>query len=580
MDLSNLIKTPLSDNSADGRPLHIAFGTTEVLPFSKTGGLADVAASLPKALANRGHRVAIITPLYKHIDTDEHQMAQRLTVLEVPRKAKSQKKIEVGVWERRLSKGVDVYFLDCDAYFDRDGLYGYDGDAFQDNAERFSFFSRALVEFCNQMSTPIDVLHVNDWHTALAPVYLDYYYKDDVNVATVLTLHNVAYQGRFAADDFDATGLPKGTFLSESELLDGDDLVFLKGGIKHADVVTTVSPTHAKEITTEEGGFGLDKELVARGDALKGILNGADYSIWSPETDRYIAIRYGVETLNGKRRNKADLQHNLGLPVRPTLPLLGFVGRLTEQKGLDILVPALRQLLKGMETERTGFQVVLMGEGEEKYQRSLAKLQEDFPTRVVFREGYDEALAHSVIAGSDVLLVPSRFEPCGLTQIYAMKYGTVPIVHATGGLADTVKDASHDDGTGFVIDKLTKAEVVNAIDRATQKYSNHRQWRPLVVKAMEADFSWARSAHTYEELYYDALEARGLPSGRPEPGAEEEAVEAPAPKKAAKAAKAKKAAPKEAAKKAAEDEAPAEEDAPKKKSRSRRRSAKTEKTDA
>jgi starch synthase len=517
VDLTKLIKTRATDFSSKGRPLHIAFGTTEVLPFSKTGGLADVAASLPKALANRGHRVAIITPLYKHIDTDEHQMAQRLTVLEVPRKAKSQKKIEVNVWEKRLAQGVDVYFLECDEYFDRDGLYGYDDNDFEDNAQRFAFFSRALVEFCLQMSTPVDVLHLNDWHTALAPVYRNYYYDDELAVPTVLTLHNIAFQGRFPVDDFDATGLPKGTFLDDKELKDGDDIVFLKAGIKHADAVTTVSPTHAEEIRSEEGGFGLDAELRERGDNLRGILNGADYSIWSPETDQYIPIRYDLETLNGKRRDKADLQHSLGLPVRPTLALLGFVGRLTEQKGLDVLIPALRKLLRDLESEREGFQVVIMGEGEQRFQKALEKLQTEFPTRVAFREGYNEELAHKVIAGSDILLVPSRFEPCGLTQIYAMKYGTLPVVHATGGLVDTVKDAEADNGTGFVFDKLTKAQVAKAITRATDKYKHHRQWRPLIMKAMEADFSWARSAAEYEELYYETLEAKGLPTGIPDP---------------------------------------------------------------
>ncbi len=566
MDLKKLIKTRSSDFSAKGRPLHIAFGTTEVLPFSKTGGLADVAASLPKALAERTHRVAIVTPLYKHIDPDDHQMARRLTTLEVPRKAKSQRKVEVNVWEKRLAQGVDIYFLECDEYFDRDGLYGYDGDDFGDNAERFSFFSRALVEFCLQMSTPVDVLHLNDWHTALAPVYQKYYYEAELNIPTVLTLHNVAFQGRFSEDDFDATGLPKGTFLTEKEFKDGDDIVFLKAGIKHADVVTTVSPTHAEEIKTPDGGFGLDELLSSRGDSLRGILNGADYTIWSPERDQYIPIRYNVDTLNGKRRDKADLQHSLGLPVRPTLALLGFVGRLTEQKGLDVLIPALRKLLKGFESERVGFQVVLMGEGDDNYERSLKKLAADFPTRVAFQPGYDEELAHKVIAGSDILLVPSRFEPCGLTQIYAMKYGTVPVVHATGGLADTVSDAERDDGTGFVFDKLTKAEVEKTIARATEKYTHHRQWRPLMVKAMNADFSWARSAAEYEDLYYGALEARGLPTGIPAPVAEEPVAEEPA---------AKEEKPKKNAKKEAKDD-----DAPKKakssgRSRSRgRKSAK------
>lgn len=511
-DLKKLIRTKNVSDEAQGRRLNILFATAEVAPFSKTGGLADVAASLPKALARRGHRVSILTPLYRHIDPVKQRFSRRLTTLEVPRKAKSQRKIEATVWETRLAAGVNVFFVDCPEYFEREGLYGYDSGDFEDNAERYAFFSRAAVEFARQFTVPVDVLHCQDWHSALAPVYHDYYYRDDLaQVATLLTLHNVAYQGTFDEAQFDATGLPKGTFASESELFHDGKMNFLKGGILHADKVTTVSPTYADELTEDGGGFGLGDVLRERGDDLVGILNGADYGIWSPETDLHIAVNYDREELNGKRRNKAELQHRMGLPVRPVLPLVSFVGRLTEQKGLDILIPALRRELEGMDDERSGFQMLLLGDGEAKYQEAITKLAEDFPRRVAARVGYDDELAHHFFAGSDVLVVPSHFEPCGLTQIYAMRYGTVPVVHAVGGLADTVTDIDDDPkGTGFVFDEYTTDDLADALARATERYRHHRQWRPLMVRAMEADFSWERSALRYEDLYREAVaNARG-----------------------------------------------------------------------
>lgn len=507
MDLTKLIKTKADDALDPSRRLHVLFASSEIAPYSKTGGLGDVAASLPKALAQRGHQVNIITPLYGHLDPDQLQLARRLQTITVPRKSKSQKPVEATIWEGRVANGVRIFFIQCDEYFGRPGLYGYDGDTFEDNAQRFAFFARAVVEFALQTSVPVDVIHCNDWHTALTPVYLQQYYKKELpHVGTVLTLHNAAYQGKFAGKQFDDTGLPRASLFTDSALAHDGDVNFLKGGVVFSDFVTAVSPTYATELRTSAGGFGLHELFEKRGDAMTGILNGADYSVWSPDRDHHLAVRYDVDRLNGKRRNKAELQHEFGLPVRPVLPLIGFVGRLTEQKGLDLLVPTVRKLLKAAKGERDGFQIVFLGEGDKKYQQALDKLKSEFPDRVGVQLGYDEASAHRILAGSDILVVPSQYEPCGLTQIYAMKYGTIPVVHATGGLADTVRDADQEDGTGFVFDKYTKAALERAMERATTLYRAHRKWRPLMVQAMAADFSWSRSALQYEELY---LKARG-----------------------------------------------------------------------
>ncbi len=511
MDISQLIKTKRDGNQAASRPLHILFATSEVAPFSKTGGLGDVAASLPAALAARGHHVNIITPLYGHIDPEEYHLSKRLRVVEVPRKGLRQNKLTTTIWEGHLRGGVRVFFVENEEFFGRDGLYGYDGDAFEDNAARFSFFSRAIIEFVLANDVPVDIIHCNDWHTALAPVYAAHYYEDDfLDRAFIFTIHNLAHQGVFGDAQFDDTGLPRGKFFTGGDLRgeNGEGINFLRAGLLYSDHVTTVSPTHASEIQTETGSFGLTETLRGCQDILSGILNGADYSVWSPSVDHKIELRYDVDSLNNKRRNKAALQHRFHLPGRPTLPLLGFIGRLAEQKGLEILIPALRKLLKQFESEREGFQVVFLGEGDKSYERRLQALQRDFPKRVSVHVGYEEEIAHQIQAGTDLLLVPSKFEPCGLTQIYALRYGTLPLVHATGGLADTVVDA--DDarstkGTGFTFESFDEESLIAAIERATSSYKNYRRWRPLMINAMAQDFSWNESAKSYEEIYIDTL---------------------------------------------------------------------------
>lgn len=509
MDLTKLIRTR-RDADASANRLHILFAASEVAPFSKTGGLADVASSLPRALAHQGHHVSIITPRYAHIDPQAMRFGRRIAPLEVPRQGLNRSKLDAVVWEGRLGQSVRAFFVDAPEYFDRDGIYGSYDEGFADNAERFAFFSRAVVEFARTARVPFDAIHCNDWHTALAPVYARHYYAEEfAECPFVLTLHNVAYQGAFGDEAFAATGLPKSKFYKSAELRHGDGINLLKGGLIHSDLLTTVSPTYAQEIQGEQESRGLGEVLRARAEDLEGVLNGADYAVWSPDVDTYIPVRYTTETLNGKRQDKAELQHRCGLPVRPTLPLLGFVGRLTEQKGLDLLIPSLRQLLSSFESERDGFQVVCLGEGQTVWKEALAALAEEFPTRVAVFLEYHEEAAHLIQAGADILLVPSRFEPCGLTQLYAMRYGTLPLVHATGGLADTVLDTDeHEHGTGFVFHEWSTDALVATIERATARYRQYRQWRPMMVHAMTRDHSWEDSARRYAELYQRARARR------------------------------------------------------------------------
>ncbi|AWV89083.1 glycogen synthase GlgA [Bradymonas sediminis] len=568
MELAQLIRTKHSEKPSAAETLDILFASSEVAPYSKTGGLADVAASLPKALNAMGHRVSIITPLYKHLDPEALHLSRRLQPLQVPRLGKLRKKVEATIWEGRTEGGVRIFFIQQDDFFGQnDNLYGYGDGDLQSNPARFAFFSRAIVEFSMQYSVPVDVIHCNDWHTALAPIFREHYYAEEMkDTACVLTIHNLAFQGRFDGEAMPETGLPK-KYYAASEMRVDDAINYLKGGIKYASQVTTVSPTYAEEIQSDEGGFGLGEALRDASAKLTGILNGADYSVWSPSVDHYIDVQYDSDDLHGKRKNKAALQAHFGLPDRPTLPLLAMVGRLTEQKGLDLLLPALETLLDGFEHEKDSFQVVFLGEGEQKYADEITRLVEKFPRHIAAHLGYSEELAHKFQAAADILLIPSRFEPCGLTQLYAMRYGTLPLVHATGGLKDTVIDPKRDKktgdiiegSTGFAFEKFDVDTLRETIARATTRYRNHRQWRPVIQNAMERDFSWGNSASQYVDIYKKAL-------GRPvEVKAAEKTEEKKAsPKKKSAAKKTSKKSSSKKSTKKADSKATAKTDSAKK----------------
>ena len=503
MDLKQLIRTRRPPYSELNAPAHVLFASSEVAPFSKTGGLGDVAAALPKALAQQGHHVSVLTPFYKGVRDQNLHLSRRLRPLVIPTLGLNRGKKEAIIWEGRDDSGVRLFFVDVEGYFERDDLYGYDADKQDQAIKRFALFSRAIVEFARWAPATFDAIHCNDWHTALAPLYASHYYDGEFeDTSFIFTIHNLAYQGRFDSSLYKTTGLPMKYWKDQTMSEDGE-INFLKAGVLMSDQVTTVSPTYAKEIQQPGNGFGLSEALKSRAQDLDGVLNGVDYNIWSPDHDEAIEVPYTVDTLNGKRRNKAALQHRFELPIRPMVPLLGFVGRLTQQKGLDILIPALDELLGTFTNEREGFQAVFLGTGETTYREQLEALAKKYPKRVSVVIGYKEDLAHQIQAGSDILLVPSRFEPCGLTQIYAMRYGTLPLVHATGGLADTVvnSDDEHEISTGFVFNEYDKDQLKATITKATKQFKHYRTWRPLMVNAMSQDFSWEASAKHYVRLY-------------------------------------------------------------------------------
>jgi len=474
--------------------MHVVMASSEVVPYAKTGGLADVVGALPRALRRLGLEVSIVMPAYRSITRERFGIRPTGWTLAVP---VSHQTITAGVVRGDLD-GVPVYFIEADRYFARAGLYGTaDGD-YLDNAERFAFFGRAVLALMPRLGTP-DVLHCHDWQTALAPVFLHAdarRYPELASLRTVLTVHNLGYQGLFWHFDWHLLNLDWRYFTPDWLEFYGK-INYLKGGLVCADALTTVSPTYAAEIQNPEFGCGLEGVLVARRAVLTGILNGVDYDEWSPEHDQYIAARYTVEDPAGKAACKADLQAAFQLPQEPTTPLIGIVSRLADQKGFDLIAEVAPQLL------RKRLQVVVLGSGDATYQELLTGLAQRFKAHLAIRVAFDNALAHKIEAGSDMFLMPSRYEPCGLNQIYSLRYGTIPVVRATGGLQDSIVDvdehAGH--GTGFKFAAYTGSALLGCVDRALATYRRPQMWKALMQNAMRQDFSWDRSAETYTALY-------------------------------------------------------------------------------
>jgi len=473
--------------------LHVAFVTPEMTPFMKTGGLADVSSALPKALVRLGHRVSVVMPRYGRIALPPGEL---LGALRVPLGRGHE---TAGLYRARTEAGVDVVFVDHPPFFDRPVPYG----EYPDNQLRFAFLARAALEFFRTRGERPSVFHAHDWQTGLVPVLLKSIYATDPvlqRMASVFTIHNVAYQGQFAADAIDALGLP--WILGTSEALGYfGGVSYLKGGVLFAELVNTVSPTYALEIQGSEHGMGFESVIHSRSRDVVGILNGVDYDEWDPRVDRHISRHYSARDVTaGKAAAKKELLAAYSLPDGD-LPLVGVISRLVWQKGFDIVADAWWDFL------RRPLRMVVLGTGEDAVQAGLAALAARDPARFAVRFAYDEALAHRVMAGSDVFLMPSRSEPCGLTQMYAMRYGTVPIVRATGGLADTVEpfDASIDSGTGFRFDTPDGTGLMWAVDQALAAKSNARAWSRLQARGMAKDFSWDRSAREYVDLYRRAM---------------------------------------------------------------------------
>jgi starch synthase len=498
-------------------PMDILFVATELWPYVKVGGLADVTASLTKALRGLGHKVTIVLPRFPELEASGLLLARRLTPLKLALDKTSGKTVDVTVYDGRLASQVDLVLIDAPAdgksgksLFDRAGVYGERGEDYPDNAQRFALLSRAAAEIAKQRAetrTPFDVVHCHDWPTALVPAYLRMLRAEVPALEatrTVLTIHNLAHQGVFPKELLPELGLDWDAFGIQGIEFYGA-LNVLKHGILTADAVTTVSDTYARDIQTEAHGHRLAGVLRTRGAALVGILNGVDYGVWNPATDAALPTRYDAHDLGGKARCRGALQRELGLPHDTVAPLVGYVGRIVEQKGTDALVSAIHKLLRS-----TDAQFVLAGDGEPNVIEKLEEEVKKSHGRVVFAKAASEVLVHRIFAASDIIVVPSRYEPCGLVQMYAQRYGAVPVANATGGLVDTIVDcdAQLETGTGFLFSGVTPGHIVGAVERAVAARGQHASdaWPALVRRIMRLDRGWERPARRYEQVYRSLLQ--------------------------------------------------------------------------
>jgi starch synthase len=470
--------------------MEILFVASEVAPYSKTGGLGDVTGALPRALAALGHKVVVVTPRHGVVDPGAH----RLEPLPFPIEAGGQ---AGALWVARGP--ATVFFLEHERFFGhRRGIYAEPGHEYGDNAQRFAFFTRAALALPALIGFAPRIVHLHDWQTALGAWLLRHDLAGQAwarRARSVFTIHNLAYQGVFPKELVPALGLPWSAFRVDAMEFH-DRLNFMKAGLVFADALTTVSPTYAREIAGPEHGEGLERVIAGRAAHLHGVLNGIDVEQWDPSRDPHLPAHFARGRLSGKARCKAALQAELGLPGRSEVPLVAMVGRLAEQKGVDIALEALPELL-GQEV-----QVAALGTGRHDYERALERLAADLPERMSARTHFDEGLAHRIEAGADVFLMPSRFEPCGLNQMYSLRYGTVPVVRAVGGLADTVEDFDGKArGTGFTFREYSSRALLGALRRALDAFRDREAWAGLVERGMAQDNSWASSARKYASLY-------------------------------------------------------------------------------
>lgn len=472
----------------------------EAVPFAKTGGLADVAGALPKALKNAGADVILVIPKYRTVDEAKFKLKETGITIKVPIAGGFKKGT---VLKGKLEGNIPVYFIRNDNYYDREALYGTPDGDYPDNAERFIFFSRAVLELCKAIDFKADVVHCNDWQTALIPVYMKTLYRDDPffsKTASVLTVHNLGYQGLFWHFDMHLTGLGWDLFTPEGIEFFGK-INLLKGGLVFSDIITTVSKGYSREIQTEELGHGLEGVIGQRKNALYGIINGIDYDEWDPAKDSCLAANYTSEDTKGKAICKAELQQLYALPVKKDVPLIAMISRLAGQKGFDLVEGAVDELMA------MDIQMVFLGTGDRKYQELLEEIASRYPKKAGVRIGYDVALAHKIEAGADIFLMPSRYEPCGLNQLYSLRYGTIPVVRATGGLDDTIKNFNPKtgNGNGFKFKDYSSEALLRGVNKAVELYRDKRKWKKVMQNAMACDFSWERSAEEYMKAYKKAL---------------------------------------------------------------------------
>ena len=488
-------------------PLRILFVSPEVVPFAKTGGLADVAGSLPKALKALDCDIRLVMPLYQAVRQGKFPIKKVLENLPIPL---GSRQIPSDIYQGELDKSLPVYFIERDEFYDRPNLYGSARGDYIDNDSRFTFFARGTLTTAKALGFQPDIIHCHDWQTGLIPACLHFergtspFYH---NAASIFTIHNMAYQGIFPKEIVELAGLPGESF-SPSGLEFWGKANLLKAGIVYSQIINTVSRKYSREIQTAEYGYGLEGILSDRKDDLFGIVNGVDYELWNPENDSYLAAHYNRQDLSGKKTCKKDLLNEFNLSRdRLKYPVLGVISRLADQKGFDLLAGIMDRLLE------KEVSLVVLGTGEEKYHRLFAQLAEKYPKKLGVRLSFDNALAHKIEAGSDMFLMPSLYEPCGLNQIYSPKYGTIPVVRATGGLDDTIIsfDPKTGKGTGFKFALYQTEALWSALEEALGVYQNQIQWVRLMENAMAMNFSWETSAREYIKLYQMARDRlRGL----------------------------------------------------------------------
>lgn len=471
--------------------MKVLFATSEAYPFAMSGGLADVSGALPKALRKRFVGARVIMPLYSTIP---EELKEKMTYICNITVSVAWRRQYCGIFEAHMD-GVIYYFIDNQYYFKRDGLYG-----FYDDAERYAFFSRAILEVLPHINFKPDIIHCNDWQTALVPVYLDTFYKYDEfykDIKTVFTIHNIQYQGKYGRElTEDVLGIP----YDKESLIEYDGCVnFMKGAIQCSHKVTTVSPTYSKEILDPYYSHGLDPILKEFTYKLTGIVNGIDCDVYNPETDSLIYKNYSVDTISDKAYNKQCLQKELGLPKKADVPIIGIVSRLVNHKGFDLVKCVFEELLKA------DLQFAILGSGEWEYESFFSEMAEKYPEKVGLTVGFNTALAHKIYAGADIFLMPSKSEPCGLSQMVALRYGTVPIVRTTGGLNDTIRDSGDGEGNGFTFASYNAHDMQEAVWRSLAGYMDKSGWEVLRKRAMLCDNSWSVSANAYIRLYKEIL---------------------------------------------------------------------------
>lgn len=472
--------------------MRILYAASEALPYIASGGLADVAGSLPKAIRDKKHACRVVMPLYGDIKDELRQSLRFVTSFYVPVAWRSQ---YCGLYEGNVG-GVKYYLLDNEYYFRRKGIYG-----FYDDAERFTFFSRAILEMLHYIPFDPQIIHCNDWQTALVPVYLNLFYRNDEryrDIKTVFTIHNIQYQGKYGTELLtEVLGIPE----YASSILQYDDcLNFMKGAIDQSDMVSTVSPTYAREILDPWFSHKLDRMLVPRQYKLRGILNGIDINVYNPQTDPMIYETFGIsDAKKGKAKNKAALQAEMGLPQAPDRMLVGMVGRLVAHKGLDLVKYILEEMISH------GYQFAILGSGDKEFEDFFRYIHDKYPQSVGLTVGFIPQLAHKIYAGSDAFLMPSKSEPCGLAQMISLRYGTLPIVRKTGGLQDSIRDLGEENGNGFTFASYNAHDMMGAVDRCGGLFGNQEAWDKAVVNAMQCDVSWAKSAEEYIDMYKKLL---------------------------------------------------------------------------